>query len=139
MSSQYPPQTTSISGSIYNQENRGRQRNYEKNLEDRRQLLEEAEQKPRDSTALQIDEPGFMQQTSYALDDFLLQGQASLSNLREQRNILKSARGRALNSSSTLGVTKNLIQFINRRSKQDWYLFLAVVVVTIFLIFIIIR
>ncbi|KAJ9057306.1 protein transport protein bos1 [Entomophthora muscae] len=134
MSNQYSTQTASNTGS-FNNDNRGRHRNYEKILEDRRELFEEAEQRPRDSTSLQIDEPEFMQRTNYALDDFLLQGQASLTNLREQRNMLKSARGRALNSASTLGVSKNLIQFIERRSTQDWYLFFAVVILTCILIF----
>ncbi|KAI9295662.1 hypothetical protein K502DRAFT_364787 [Neoconidiobolus thromboides FSU 785] len=86
---------------------------------------------PNDSINIQIDEDHFLQNSENSLDDFILQGQSSLLDLKEQRKMLKSARTRALNTANTLGLSTTLINFIERRTRQDWYLFIGLAVATL--------
>ncbi|RKP12213.1 hypothetical protein BJ684DRAFT_11830 [Piptocephalis cylindrospora] len=81
----------------------------------------------------QARERAFADATESQLDDFLAQGRAALNNLVEQRSMLKGAQRRVLDAANTLGLSRNVIQYIERRSTQDKYIFFAGLFTCIFL------
>ncbi|KAJ7497403.1 golgi SNAP receptor complex member bos1 [Mycena latifolia] len=86
-----------------------------------------------------LDEHTFIQNTEARLDDFLAQGREVLDNLRDQRNILKGTQRRLLDAANTLGLSRNVIGWIERRSTQDMYIFLGGAVFTFFCFYLIWR
>jgi len=89
----------------------------------------------RDQHALR--EHTFIQNTEARLDEFLTQGREALDNLRDQRNMLKGTQRRLLDAANTLGLSRDVIEWIERRSTQDMYIFLAGVVFTFFCFYLI--
>jgi Golgi SNAP receptor complex protein 2 len=89
----------------------------------------------RDHAAL--DEHSFIQNTEQRLDDFLTQGRAVLDNLVDQRNMLKGTQRRLLDSAHTLGLSRDVIGWIERRSTQDMYIFLGGAAFTFFCFYLI--
>ncbi|GAA5951600.1 hypothetical protein JCM3765_005981 [Sporobolomyces pararoseus] len=75
---------------------------------------------PRTNHALK--EHDFFQTTSSTLDAYLAQGQAVLGNLTTQREVMKGTKKRLLNAANTLGLSRETIQFIERRTKADWWI-----------------
>ncbi|KAF5393468.1 hypothetical protein D9757_000678 [Collybiopsis confluens] len=84
-----------------------------------------------------LNEHSFIQQTEARLDDFLSQGREVLDNLRDQRNILKGTQRRILDTANTLGLSRDVIGWIERRSTQDMYIFLGGAFVTFVCFFLI--
>lgn len=95
-----------------------------------------------------LREHSFIQDTDSQLDMFLAQGQEVLNNLVDQRNILKGTQKRLLDAANTLGLSREVIGWIERRrygfysipnpsnfltvsSTQDTYIFIAGAVVTL--------
>ncbi|KAJ2831626.1 protein transport protein bos1, partial [Coemansia furcata] len=70
-------------------------------------------------TAITVDEDAFWGRSERALDGFIAQGMASLDNLREQRGLLERTRRKLWNAGGTLGLSKSVITYINRRTAQD--------------------
>ncbi|TFY66096.1 hypothetical protein EVG20_g4992 [Dentipellis fragilis] len=77
-----------------------------------------------------LHEHTFIQNTEARLDDFLAQGREVLDNLVDQRNMLKGTQRRLLDAANTLGLSRDVIGWIERRSTQDMYIFLAGAVFT---------
>ncbi|GBE81540.1 golgi SNAP receptor complex member bos1 [Sparassis latifolia] len=77
-----------------------------------------------------LHEHTFLQNTEAKLDDFLAQGRAVLDDLVDQRNVLKGTQRRLLDAANTLGLSKDVIGWIERRSTQDMYIFFAGVIIT---------
>ncbi|GAA5901232.1 Bos1p [Sporobolomyces salmoneus] len=75
---------------------------------------------PRTNHALK--EHDFFSSTSSTLDAYLAQGQAVLGNLATQREVMKGTKKRLLNAANTLGLSRETIQFIERRTKGDWWI-----------------
>ena len=67
----------------------------------------------RESYALQ--EHSFIQETESRLDEFLATGREVLDNLKDQRNILKGTQRRLLDAANTLGLSRDVIGWIERR------------------------
>ncbi|KAJ7647226.1 golgi SNAP receptor complex member bos1 [Roridomyces roridus] len=86
-----------------------------------------------------LHEHTFIQNTESKLDEFLAQGREVLDNLRDQRNILKGTHRRLLDAANTLGLSRDVIGWIERRSTQDWYIFLAGAAFTLFCFYLIWR
>ncbi|KAJ6625528.1 golgi SNAP receptor complex member bos1 [Mycena sp. CBHHK59/15] len=86
-----------------------------------------------------LNEHTFIQNTEARLDDFLAQGREVLDNLRDQRNILKGTQRRLLDAANTLGLSRDVIGWIERRSTQDMYIFFAGAVFTFFCFYLIWR
>jgi len=84
-----------------------------------------------------LDEHSFIQNTDTKLDEFLAQGREVLDNLRDQRNILKGTQRRILDAANTLGLSRNVIGWIEKRSTQDTYIFLGGAVFTFFCFYLI--
>ncbi|SGY33735.1 BQ5605_C002g01535 [Microbotryum silenes-dioicae] len=60
-----------------------------------------------------------------SLDGFLAQGQAVMGNLANQRDLLKGTQRRLLSAANTLGLSRETITFIERRTKADYYILLG--------------
>jgi len=86
-----------------------------------------------------LHEHTFIQSTEARLDDFLAQGREVLDNLVDQRNMLKGTQRMLLDSANTLGLSRDVIGWIERRSTQDMYIFFAGAVFTFFCFYLIWR
>lgn len=83
----------------------------------------------RESHALR--EHSFVQQTEAQLDAFIAQGREVFGNLVEQRDILKGTQRRLRDAANTLGLSRNVIGYIERRSTQDNVIFAVGAVFTL--------
>ncbi|GAA5922925.1 hypothetical protein JCM3775_006188 [Rhodotorula graminis] len=69
-----------------------------------------------------LREHDFVQSTGATLDAYLAQGQAVLGNLANQRDVMKGTQRRLLSAANTLGLSRSTITFIERRTKEDYYI-----------------
>ncbi|KAK4040654.1 hypothetical protein C8A01DRAFT_35307 [Parachaetomium inaequale] len=76
-----------------------------------------------------LREQQFFASTHSALDDYIARGQAVLGDLSQQREMLKSTQRRLYSVGNTLGISGDTIRMIERRAKQDKWIFGAGVVV----------
>jgi Golgi SNAP receptor complex protein 2 len=76
-----------------------------------------------------LRENTFFNQTSTQLDEFLDRGRAVLGDLGQQREMLKGTQRRLYNVANTLGISGDTIRMVERRAKQDKWIFWAGVVV----------
>ncbi|KAF2658182.1 protein transport protein BOS1 [Lophiostoma macrostomum CBS 122681] len=74
-------------------------------------------------------EHSFLAQTSSTLDDYLDRGRAVLGDLGQQRDMLKGTQRRLYSVANTLGVSGDTIRMVERRARQDKWIFWAGVVV----------
>ncbi|GAA6008774.1 Bos1p [Rhodotorula paludigena] len=72
-----------------------------------------------------LREHDFLGSTGAALDGYLAQGQAVLGNLANQRDVMKGTQRRLLSAANTLGLSRSTITFIERRTKEDYYILLG--------------
>lgn len=70
-----------------------------------------------------------MSQTNAQLDEFLDRGRAVLGDLGQQREMLKGTQRRLYSVANTLGVSGDTIRMVERRARQDKWVFWAGVVV----------
>ncbi|KAJ9142430.1 Protein transport protein BOS1 [Pleurostoma richardsiae] len=85
------------------------------------------QQIPREDHALR--EQRFFQDTHAALDQYIAQGQAVLGDLGMQREVLKNTQKRLYSVGNTLGLSGDTIRMIERRAREDKWIFWAGVVV----------
>lgn len=74
-------------------------------------------------------EQNFFAQTSTQLDEFLDRGRAVLGDLGQQREMLKGTQRRLYSVANTLGISGDTIRMVERRAKQDKWIFWVGVVV----------
>ncbi|KAF2265917.1 V-snare-domain-containing protein [Lojkania enalia] len=74
-------------------------------------------------------EQNFLQQTSATLDEYLDRGRTVLGDLGQQREMLKGTQRRLYSVANTLGVSGDTIRMVERRARQDKWIFWAGVVV----------
>lgn len=74
-------------------------------------------------------EQAFFAQTHSALDEYIARGQAVLGDLGQQRERLKSTQKRLYSVGNTLGISGDTIRMVERRARQDKWIFLGGVVV----------
>ncbi|EGO00002.1 hypothetical protein SERLA73DRAFT_180358 [Serpula lacrymans var. lacrymans S7.3] len=86
-----------------------------------------------------LDEHTFIQNTEARIDDFLAQGREVLDNLVDQRNMMKGTQRRLLDAANTLGFSRDVIGWIERRSTQDMYIFVGGAIFTFICFFLILR
>ncbi|KAG9248338.1 hypothetical protein BJ878DRAFT_54799 [Calycina marina] len=70
-----------------------------------------------------LREQDFFRNTHSALDEYLARGQAVLGDLGQQREILKGTQKRLYSVANTLGVSGDTIRMVERRAKQDKWIF----------------
>ncbi|KAI4153222.1 MAG: hypothetical protein LQ341_000571 [Variospora aurantia] len=75
-----------------------------------------------------LREQSFMSNTNTALDEYLERGRAVLGDLGQQKEILKGTQRRLYSVANTLGVSGETIRMVERRAKQDKWIFWAGVV-----------
>lgn len=74
-------------------------------------------------------EQSFMSQTNAHLDEFLDRGRAVLGDLGHQREMLKGTQRKLYSVANTLGVSGDTIRMVERRAKQDKWIFWTGVVI----------
>jgi len=86
-----------------------------------------------------LREHSFIQNTENALDAFIAQGRAVLDDLVDQRNVLRGTKKRLVDAANTLGMSRDVISWIERRSTQDMYIFVVGAIFTFFCFYLILR
>lgn len=74
-------------------------------------------------------EQKFFANTSQALEDYIARGQAVLGDLGQQREMLKNTQKRLYNVANALGVSGDTIRMVERRAREDKWIFFAGVIV----------
>jgi len=77
----------------------------------------------RESHALR--EQGFFSQSNAQLDEYLERGRAVLGDLGQQKEILKGTQKRLYTVANTIGISGDTIRMVERRAKQDKWIFWA--------------
>ncbi|KAL3455799.1 hypothetical protein BJX64DRAFT_271747 [Aspergillus heterothallicus] len=75
----------------------------------------------RETHALQ--EQSFLSNTNSQIDDFIDRGRAVLADLGQQREVLKGTQRRLYSVANSLGVSGETIRRVERRAKQDKWIF----------------
>ncbi|MCJ1245739.1 protein transport protein bos1 [Trapelia coarctata] len=81
----------------------------------------------RESHALR--EQSFFSNANTQLDEYLERGRAVLGDLGQQKEILKGTQKRLYSVANTLGVSGDTIRMVERRAKQDKWIFWACCIV----------
>ncbi|RMZ85245.1 hypothetical protein DV738_g315, partial [Chaetothyriales sp. CBS 135597] len=76
-----------------------------------------------------LREQNFFQAANSQLDEFLDRGRAVLGDLGQQREILKGTQKKLYNVANTLGVSGDTIRMVERRARQDKWIFWAGVII----------
>lgn len=91
----------------------------------------------RESHALR--EQSFMESTNAQLDEFLERGRAVLGDLGQQREMLKGTQRKLYSVATTLGISGDTIKMVERRAKQDKWIFWASILVFFGLCYLVLR
>jgi len=70
-----------------------------------------------------------MSSTNAALDEYLERGRAIVGELGDQREMLKGTQKKLYSVGTTLGISGDTIRMVERRAKQDKWIFWAGVIV----------
>ncbi|ODQ53716.1 V-snare-domain-containing protein [Saitoella complicata NRRL Y-17804] len=73
----------------------------------------------------------FLGRTDVALDEFLERGRAVLGDLKDQKSMLKGTKTKILDAAHTLGISRETISKVERRARQDKWIFWGGVVFTL--------
>ncbi|GKT59809.1 vesicle transport V-SNARE protein [Colletotrichum tofieldiae] len=76
-----------------------------------------------------LREQNFFANTNSALDEYIARGQAVLGDLGTQREMLKNTQKRLYSVGNTLGISGDTIRMIERRAKEDKWIFWAGVII----------
>ncbi|PSS00677.1 hypothetical protein BD289DRAFT_458454 [Coniella lustricola] len=76
-----------------------------------------------------LREQNFFAGANSALDEYIARGQAVLGDLGTQREMLKNTQKRLYSVGNTLGVSGDTIRMIERRAREDKWIFWAGVVI----------
>lgn len=63
-----------------------------------------------------LREHTFLQESENSIDNYIAQGRAVLENLVEQRGMLKGTKRRLLDAANTLGMSRETIGWVERRT-----------------------
>lgn len=74
-------------------------------------------------------EQNFFSNTNQALDEYIARGQAVLGDLGDQREMLKNTQKRLYSVGTTLGISGDTIRMVERRAREDKWIFFAGVIV----------
>ncbi|KAH0006902.1 histidine kinase, partial [Aureobasidium melanogenum] len=84
-----------------------------------------------------LREKNFFASTNATLDEYLERGRAVLGDLGEQRDMLKNTQRKLYSVANTLGISGDTIRMVERRAKQDkWIFWTGVVVFVVFVYFV---
>jgi len=91
----------------------------------------------RESHALR--EQSFFSSSNQTLDEYLERGRAVLGDLGDQREVLKGTQRKLYNIGNTLGISGDTIRMVERRAKQDKWIFWGGVVVFVIFVYFVLR
>jgi golgi SNAP receptor complex member 2 len=91
----------------------------------------------RESHALR--ENSFFSSANQTLDEYLERGRAVLGDLGDQREVLKGTQRKLYSVGTTLGISGDTIRMVERRAKQDKWIFWGGVVVFIIFVYFVLR
>ena len=63
-----------------------------------------------------LREHTFLRESEHSMDQYIAQGRAVLENLVEQRGLLKGTKRRLLDAANTLGLSRETIGWVERRT-----------------------
>ncbi|XP_072047398.1 Golgi SNAP receptor complex member 2-like [Amphiura filiformis] len=73
------------------------------------------------------------------IDDLLGQGSATISNLRDQRSMLKGAHRKILDVTNTLGLSNTVMRLIEKRTFQDKFILFGGMIVTCIIMYLVFK
>ncbi|KAF2772184.1 V-snare-domain-containing protein [Teratosphaeria nubilosa] len=91
----------------------------------------------RESHALR--ENSFFGQANQTLDEYLERGRAVLGDLGDQREVLKGTQRKLYDVGRTLGVSGDTIRMVERRARQDKWIFWGGVVLFVVFVWLVLR
>lgn len=86
-----------------------------------------------------LRESSFLDFADVQLDELLERGRTALGDLVDQRNMLKSTQKTLFKAASKLGVSRDTIKYIERRARQDKWIFYGGALVTFIVFYLIVR
>ncbi|GAB7354655.1 hypothetical protein MBLNU459_g5085t1 [Dothideomycetes sp. NU459] len=86
-----------------------------------------------------LREQGFFGSTNATLDEYIERGRAVLGDLGDQRDMLKGTQRKLYSVANTLGVSGDTIRMVERRAKQDKWIFWAGVVIFVVFVYFVLR
>lgn len=78
-----------------------------------------------------------LQNSHRQVDDLLSHGSSILSNLRDQRGVLKGVHKKILDVANTLGLSNTVMRLIERRTTQDKFILYGGMILTLVIMFMI--
>lgn len=100
-------------------------------------LSMDQEDSARENHALR--EQNVFSSTNATLDEYLERGRAVLGDLGDQREMLKGTQRKLYSVANTLGISGDTIRMVERRAKQDKWIFWAGVVVFVVFVYFVLR
>lgn len=86
-----------------------------------------------------LREQNFFSSSNQVLDEYLERGRAVLGDLGDQREMLKNTQMKLYNIGNTLGISGDTIRMVERRAKQDKWIFWGGVVGFIVFVYLVLR
>lgn len=86
-----------------------------------------------------LREQSFFASTNSALDEYIARGQAVLGDLGEQRDMLKNTQRRLYTAANTLGISGDTIRMVERRAREDKWIFWGGVVIFVVFVWLCLR
>ena len=100
------------------------QRHFTRNTQETSILLDHA-----------MQENSSLQSSSQGMDDLLSHGQSILTQLRDQRSIMKNAHRKMLDVMTSLGLSNTVMRLVERRSSQDKFIMFGGMLATLLFMF----
>ncbi|KAK4981443.1 Protein transport protein bos1 [Elasticomyces elasticus] len=98
---------------------------------------QQQQQDPRETAAFR--ERNFFGQANDTLDEYLERGRTVMTDLHGQREVLKGTQKKLYSVANTLGVSGETIRMVNRRAKQDKFVFGAGCAVFVVFVWVVLR
>jgi Golgi SNAP receptor complex protein 2 len=86
-----------------------------------------------------LRENNFWGSANSTLDEYMERGRAVLGDLNEQREMLKGTQRKLYNIGNTLGISGDTIRMVERRAKQDKFVFWGGVIVFVVFVYFVLR
>ncbi|CAK4034668.1 transport BOS1 [Lecanosticta acicola] len=86
-----------------------------------------------------LQENSFFSSSNQTLDEYLERGRAVLADLGDQREMLKGTQRKLYDVGATLGISGDTIRMVERRAKQDKFIFWGGVVIFIIFVYLVLR
>ncbi|KAM3423973.1 Protein transport protein BOS1 [Cercospora zeina] len=86
-----------------------------------------------------LRENNFFGTANATLDEYLERGRAVLGDLGDQREMLKGTQRKLYDIGTTLGISGDTIRMVNRRAKQDKWIFWGGVVIFIIFVYFVLK